>query len=62
MLWWNQGNSPWAFYYRIYFLRIKNEVYFYQELYGLMIGTLFSFQKKMCLIFCYSSDGYVIDK
>jgi hypothetical protein len=41
MLWWNRGNSPWAFYYRIYFLRIKNEVYFYQELYGLMIGTLF---------------------
>ena len=49
MLRWNRGNSPWAFYYRIYFLRIKNEVYFYQELYGLMIGTLF-FSEKMSYI------------
>ena len=50
MLRWNRGNSPWAFYYRIYFLRIKNEVYFYQELYGLMIGTLF-FSEKNVLYF-----------
>jgi len=50
MLWWNQGNSPWAFYYRIYFLRIRNKVYSYQELYGLMIDTLF-FSEKNVLYF-----------
>ena len=51
MLQWNQGNSPRAFYYRVYFLCIRNKVYSYQELYGLMISTLFSFQKKCVLYF-----------
>jgi hypothetical protein len=50
MLQWNQGNSPWAFYYRIYFLRIRNEFYSYQELYGLMIGTLFFSEKNVTYI------------
>jgi len=49
MLQWNQGNSPRAFYYRVYFLCIRNKVYSYQELYGLMIGTLF-FSEKMSYI------------
>jgi len=50
MLQWNQGNSPRAFYYRVYFLCIRNKVYSYQELYGLMIGTLF-FSEKNVLYF-----------